>query len=139
MTRAIDIAERIAQTDADKARMRLEDVRDRTTWEAAPASCHQQALARIACAAAAPRPPRRRRLLRPADTWIRLADPDRSITRPDRAIFCAEPPDVDKTLEVIPAAVEDRRSSRSPRLPGVTRILEHEMCAAVHEMVDLRA
>jgi Uma2 family endonuclease len=106
MSTTIDIAEIIAQTDASKAPVRLEYVRGRTKWEASPASRHQKALQRI------------ERFLRPipghaggcgcfalADTLFRFGDPDRSIKRPDLAIFCAEPPDTDEALEVIPAAV----------------------------------
>lgn len=75
-------------------------------WEASPTSRHQKALQRI------------ERSLRPipghsggcacfalADTLIRFNDPDRSIKRPDLAIFCVEPPDSDEALEMIPAAV----------------------------------
>jgi Uma2 family endonuclease len=106
MSTTIDIAEIIAQTDASKAPVRLEYVRGRTKWEASPASRHQKALQRI------------ERSLRPipghrggcgcfalADTLIRFKDPDRSIKRPDLAIFCEEPPDSDEALEQIPAAV----------------------------------
>jgi Uma2 family endonuclease len=106
MSTTIDIAEIIAQTDASKAPVRLEYVRGRTKWEASPASRHQKALQRI------------ERSLRPipghaggcgcfalADTLIRFGDPDRSIKRPDLAIFCAEPPDTDEALEMVPAAV----------------------------------
>lgn len=106
MSTTIDIAEIIAQTDAAKAPVRLEYVRGRTKWEASPASRHQKALQRI------------ERSLRPipghaggcgcfalADTLIRFGDPDRSIKRPDLAIFCEEPPDTDEALELIPAAV----------------------------------
>jgi Uma2 family endonuclease len=105
MSISIDIAELIAQTDASKAPVRLEYVRGRTKWEASPASRHQKALQRI------------ERSLRPipgredcgcfalADTLIRFSDPDRSIKRPDLAIFCSEPPDTDEALEQIPAAV----------------------------------
>lgn len=106
MSTTIDIAAIIAQTDAAKAPVRLEYVRGRTKWEASPASRHQKALQRI------------ERSLRPipghpdgcgcftlADTLIRFADPDRSIKRPDLAIFCVEPPDSDEALEIVPAAV----------------------------------
>ncbi len=74
--------------------------------EASPTSRHQKALQCI------------ERSLRPipghsggcacfalADTLIRFNDPDRSIKRPDLAIFCVEPPDTDGALEMIPAAV----------------------------------
>ncbi len=106
MSVTIDIAELIARTDAVKAPVRLEYVRGRAKWETSPASRHQKALQRI------------ERSLRPipghsagcacfalADTLIRFGDPDRSIKRPDLAIFCEEPPDTDEALEVIPAAV----------------------------------
>jgi Uma2 family endonuclease len=36
---------------------------------------------------------------------IRFNDPDRSIKRPDIAIFCEEPPDSDQALDIIPEAV----------------------------------
>lgn len=106
MRTTIDIAELITQTDAAKAPVRLEYVRGRMKWEASPASRHQKALQRI------------ERSLRPIpghaggcgcfalpDTLIRFGDPDRSIKRPDLAIFCAEPPDTDEALELLPAAV----------------------------------
>jgi Uma2 family endonuclease len=106
MPTTLDPADLIAQTDAVKAPVRLEYVRGRTKWEASPASRHQKALQRI------------ERSLRPspghpagcacfalADTLIRFPDPDRSLKRPDLAIFCTEPPDSDEALEVIPAAV----------------------------------
>jgi len=105
-TATIDIAEIIAWTDAAGAPVRLEYVRGRAKWEASPSSRHQKALQRS------------ERSLRPipghpggcacfalADTLIRFGDPDRSIKRPDLAIFCEEPPDTDEALEAIPAAV----------------------------------
>ncbi|PDW02238.1 hypothetical protein CJ255_15050 [Candidatus Viridilinea mediisalina] len=75
-------------------------------WEASPASRHQKMVQRI----------ERSLRLAPshggdcgcftlADTLIRFPDPDRSIKRPDLAIFCLEPPDSDEALELIPAAV----------------------------------
>jgi len=106
MITGIDIAKLIAHTDASKAPVRLEYVRGRAKWEASPASRHQKTLQRI------------ERSLRPipgrpdgcgcfalADTLIRFGDPDRSIKRPDLAIFCTEPPDSDEALEIIPEAV----------------------------------
>jgi len=106
MSATIDIAEIIVWTDAAGAPVRLEYVRGRAKWEASPSSRHQKALQRI------------ERSLRPipghpggcacfalSDTLIRFGDPDRSIKRPDLAIFCEEPPDTDEALEAIPAAV----------------------------------
>lgn len=88
--------------------MRLEYVRGRTCWKASPSSWHQKALQRI------------ERSVRPsqrdatgcacftlADVLIRFPDPERSIKRPDLAIFCEEPPDSDEALDTVPvAAVE---------------------------------
>jgi Uma2 family endonuclease len=106
MAQILDIAEIILQTDAAKAPVRLEYVRGRTKWESSPASRHQKTLQRI------------ERSLRPipghtsgcgcfalADTLIRFPDPDRSLKRPDLAIFCSEPPDSDEAIEIIPVAV----------------------------------
>jgi len=96
----------ILQTDASGAPVRLEFVRGHMKWEASPASRHQKTVRRI------------ERTIRPtpgagdgcacyalADTLIRFPDPDRSLKRPDLAIFCDEPPDSDEALEVLPAAV----------------------------------
>lgn len=103
---ALDIEQLILQTDASGAPVRLEYVRGRQKWEASPASRHQKALQRI------------ERSIRPlpgtsegcgcfslADVLIRFGDPDRSLKRPDIAIFCEEPPDSDEALELVPAAV----------------------------------
>jgi Uma2 family endonuclease len=100
------VEEVILQTDASGAPVRLEFVRGRMKWEASPASRHQKALQRI------------ERSVVPitgagtscdcftlADTLIRFPDPDRSLKRPDLAIFCNEPPDSDEAIEVLPDAV----------------------------------
>ncbi len=102
----MSIEELILQTDASGAPVRLEYVRGRTSWEAAPSSRHQKMLQRI------------ERSVRPsqcdatgcacftlADVLIRFPDPERSIKRPDLAIFCEEPPDSDEALDVVPVAV----------------------------------
>jgi hypothetical protein len=115
MSTTLDIAEIIAQTDAAKASVRLEYVRGRTKWEASPASRHQKALQRIerslrpspatpAAAPASPWPTRWFVSATPIARW-RCASARSAIKRPDLAIFCAEPPDTDEALEVIPAAV----------------------------------
>ena len=96
----------ILQTDALGAPIRLEYVRGRLKVEASPASRHQKTLARID------------RSIEPTpgasngcgcfslqDVLIRFPDPDGSLKRPDLAIFCAEPPDSDEALEILPAAV----------------------------------
>ncbi len=106
MSFPLNLADLIVQTDAARAPVRLEYVRGHMKWEASPASRHQKALQRI------------ERSLRPipghpdgcggfalADTLIRFPDPDRSLKRPDLAIFRAGPPDSDEALDVIPVAV----------------------------------
>lgn len=105
MAQTLDVAELIMQTDAAGVPVRLEYVRGRQKWEASPASRHQKTVRRI------------ERSIQPvprrsdcgyydlADVLIRFPDPDRSLKRPDIAIFCAEPPDTDEALEIIPAAV----------------------------------
>ena len=96
----------ILQTDASGAPVRLEYVRGRMKWEASPASRHQKMAKAIEAS------------LRPMhdhaggcacfsiqDVLIRFPDPDQSLKRPDIAIFCAEPPDSDEALDMLPAAV----------------------------------
>ncbi len=105
-TSTLSIEELILQTDASGAPVRLEYVRGRTRWEASPSSRHQKALQRI------------ERSVRPSqgdatgcacftlsDVIICFPDPERSIKRPDLAIFCEEPPDSDETLDMVPVAV----------------------------------
>ena len=74
------------------------------TWEAAPGTRHQRLLFRIqtsirplpesdtGCACA-----------HLSDVYIRF--PDGSLKRPDIAVFCAEPPDQDEALTMVPQAV----------------------------------
>lgn len=96
----------ILQTDASGAPVRLEYVRGQPRWEALPSSRHQKALQQI------------ERSVRPtladlpgcvcftlANVLIRFPDSDRSLKRPDLAIFCEEPPDSDEAIERIPVAV----------------------------------
>lgn len=106
MTTTTDTLDIILQTDASGAPVRLEYVRGRLKVEASPASRHQKTIDRI------------RISLTPiqgvgddcgcfslADTLIRFPDPDASLKRPDIAIFCADPPDSDEALDILPAAV----------------------------------
>ncbi|WP_299644159.1 Uma2 family endonuclease [uncultured Chloroflexus sp.] len=106
MSRFLSIEELILQTDASGAPVRLEYVRGHPRWEALPSSRHQKALRYI------------ERSVRPvdahlmgcacftlADVLIRFPDPDRSLKRPDLAIFCTEPPDSDEAIDMTPAAV----------------------------------
>jgi Uma2 family endonuclease len=88
---------------AEEIGLKIELSAGRGTWEAFPASRHQKAVQRIYDSTQA-QPGRGtcgcHRLL---DTYIRF--PDGSIKRPDLAIFCAEPPDTDEALEMLPGAV----------------------------------
>jgi Uma2 family endonuclease len=96
----------ILQTDASGAPIRLEYVRGRLKVEASPAVRHQKTAKAIEAS------------LRPSggqsdgcacyslqDVLIRFPDGDHSLKRPDIAIFCAEPPDTDEALDVLPVAV----------------------------------
>lgn len=88
---------------ADRIGIKLEISGGRPTWEAFPGMRHQKAIRRI------------ERSIEPlpehgdcgcfdvSDAYIRL--PDGSLKRPDVAIFCVEPPDVDEAVDVIPGAV----------------------------------
>ena len=96
----------ILQTDASGAPIRLEYVRGRFKVEASPASRHQMTAKAI------------EESLRPLptkgdgclcfslqDVLFRFPDPDGSLKRPDIAIFCEQPPELDEALDMLPAAV----------------------------------
>lgn len=103
---AIDMAEIILQADASGAPYRLEYVRGRLKVEASPAARHQKTLKRIK-ASIVPTPGHDAGCgcYSLQDVLIRFPDPGESLKRPDLAIFCAEPPDVDEALDVLPSAV----------------------------------
>jgi Uma2 family endonuclease len=107
MAAARDVEQSILQTDASGAPVRLEYVRGRTKWEASPDSPHQKAVQRIERAIARHGGPNGGGCgcFTLIDVLIRFNDPDRSLTRPDIAVFCEEPPDGDQALESVPAAV----------------------------------
>ncbi len=106
MTTTTTTEELILQTDASGAPVRLEYVHGRLKVEASPASRHQMVAKAIEAS------------LRPIpgqsggcacyslqDVLIRFPGPDPSLKRPDIAIFCTKPPDIDEALDVLPAAV----------------------------------
>lgn len=106
MTTATTTEDIILQTDASGAPVRLEYVRGHMKWEASPASRHQMTAKEIEDS------------LRPVgghgdgcacyslqDVLIRFPDEGSSLKRPDIAIFCAEPPDSDEAIDMVPAAV----------------------------------
>lgn len=106
ITTATDVEATLLQMDASGAPVRLEWVRGRFKVEASPASRHQLTIDRI------------RATLRPlpgaasncgcfslADVLFRFPDPDSSLKRPDIAIVCEAPPEVDEALDLLPAAV----------------------------------
>lgn len=101
-----DVEETIFQMDASGAPVRLEWVRGRFKVEASPASRHQLTSRRLERSIrAAPGMGGDCTCFALADTLIRFPDPDQSLKRPDIAIFCTEPPEVDEALDVLPAAV----------------------------------
>jgi Uma2 family endonuclease len=87
---------------ADDVGVKLEITNGIPTWEAFPGPRHQKAVGRIfanierlegtACGC-----------FQILDMYIKF--PDGSLKRPDIAIFCKEPPDIDQAYEVVPEAV----------------------------------
>jgi Uma2 family endonuclease len=88
---------------AENAGVKIELVAGVPTWEAFPGSRHQLAVQRIE-RSIEPIPDRDScGCFELADTYIRF--PDGSLKRPDVAIFCQRPPEIDEALDVLPAAV----------------------------------
>lgn len=85
--------------------VRLERAGGIPTWEPMPGLRHQRAIDRIrAGIGPAPGAPAGGcGCHHAADVLIRFGDG--SFRRPDIAIFCADPPDTDEALEIMPAAV----------------------------------
>jgi hypothetical protein len=121
MTTMLAVDAFILQMAASQAPLRLEYVRGRMKWEASTASRHQMAVRRIerstqptpganpGCACFAL-----------ADVLLHFADADQSLKRPDIAIFCAEPPEQDEALELLPAAViEVSSAGYEEKIPGL--------------------
>ena len=87
---------------ADDVGVKLEITNGIPTWEAFPGPRHQKAVGRIFatfersgqtdCGC-----------FQMLDTYIKF--PDGSIKRPDIAVFCEEPPDIDQAYEAVPEAV----------------------------------
>jgi Uma2 family endonuclease len=90
---------------AEQAGFKIELSAGRATWETFPGIRHQKALVRIEHSVEA-RPgggAGRCGCFALPDIYIRL--PDGSIKRPDLAIFCQEPPDIDEAYDGAPGAV----------------------------------
>ena len=89
---------------ADALGIRLEIVRGLTIWEGQPLYRHQKAVDRIR-GSIAKRDPQKATCLciHVADVYVNF--PDRSIKRPDIAIFCQEPTEQDEMITLIPEAV----------------------------------
>lgn len=103
---AVDMADIILQADTSSRPYRLEYVRGRIKVELSPASRHQMTAKEI------------EQSIKPLhtgsrdcacyslqDVLIRFPDAEKSIKRPDIAIFCTKPPASDTAIEVLPAAV----------------------------------
>ncbi len=74
------------------------------TWEVSPSSRHQRMLYRIQTSIKPlPGSDKGCECAQLSDVYIRF--PDGSLKRPDIAIFCAEPPEQDDALTVVPQAV----------------------------------
>jgi Uma2 family endonuclease len=84
--------------------IRLEITSGIPTWEASPGSRHQRTIDRIrASIEPIEDSDRECQCAHLSDVLIRFQDG--SLKRPDIAIFCAEPPDQDEALTLIPQAV----------------------------------
>ena len=83
--------------------IRLELTAGIPNWEALPGSRHQRTIARIRASIAPLAGAEACGCAHLSDVLIRFQDG--SFQRPDIAIFCAEPPEQDQALTVIPAAV----------------------------------
>jgi Uma2 family endonuclease len=91
---------------AQEAGIKIELSAGRGTWEAFPGLRHQKALVRIEHSIEAQTADGTRSrcgCFAVPDTYIRL--PDGSLKRPDLAVFCHEPPDIDEAYDVVPGAV----------------------------------
>lgn len=74
------------------------------TWELSPSSRHQRLLFRIQTSIRPlPEGDKGCECAHLSDVYIRFSDG--SLKRPDLAIFCAEPPDQDEALTMVPQAV----------------------------------
>ncbi len=106
MTTTTSTEDLILQTDASGAPVRLEYVRGRLKVEASPASRHQMTAKAIE-ASLRPIPGRRDgcACYGLQDVLIRFPDLDKSLKRPDIAVFCTQPPESDEALDVLPAAI----------------------------------
>ncbi|MDQ6695338.1 MAG: Uma2 family endonuclease [Chloroflexota bacterium] len=74
------------------------------TWEVSPSSRHQRMLYRIQTSIKPlPGSDKGCKCAQLSDVYIRF--PEGSLKRPDISIFCAEPPDQDEALTIVPQAV----------------------------------
>ncbi len=97
----VDMAKLLA---ADAVGVRLELIRGLPIWEASPCARHQKAVYRIQTSIRARSDDNSGcGCFHLADTYVRFRDG--SLKRPDIAIFCEEPPNIDEAITMIPEAV----------------------------------
>lgn len=87
---------------ADQAGIKLEITDGIPTWEAFPGMRHQKTIFRIQISLER-LPGADCGCFQVSDAYIKF--PDGSLKRPDLAVFCEEPPDIDEAYEKIPEAV----------------------------------
>lgn len=87
---------------ADRVGVKLEITDGIPTWEAFPGMRHQKAIGRI-FASLERLPGSDCGCYQVSDAYISF--PDGSLKRPDLAIFCEEPPDIDEAYPQVPEAV----------------------------------
>lgn len=88
---------------AEELGIRLEVVAGLAIWEAHPSYRHQKAVDRIRSSITLPS-------TSPACTCVHVSDvyvqfPDGSLKRPDVAVFCREPTELDEAITLVPEAV----------------------------------
>ncbi|AEV16669.1 MAG: Uma2 family endonuclease [Thermus sp.] len=88
--------------EADQLGLRLEWVGGLPLWEAQPTYRHQKAVDRIR-ASIRPQEGSGCPCIHVADVYIRF--PDGSYKRPDIALFCQEPQELDEAITLLPEAV----------------------------------
>lgn len=97
---------------ADNAGVKLEITDGVPTWEAFPGVRHQKAIRRIFISLERS-PGSDCACFQLSDVYIKF--PDGSLKRPDLAIFCEEPPDIDEAYPQIPEAVLEVLSKDSEK------------------------
>lgn len=88
---------------AEELGIRLEIVAGLPIWEAHPSYRHRKAVDRIRATITLPATVTSCTCVHVSDVYVQF--PDRSLKRPDIAVFCREPAELDDAITLIPEAV----------------------------------